>query len=217
MVRRSLGWWGSITGAASLGLLALLHSAGAAPLPRQATPAPIDCGVPVNAWGSARADDVDVALLRILTRDLLDPLAIASPVATPPADADVVFLAEIEVVNVGTSVGGVVASDITLQLCDGTVVEPVADETQPALDADSLQPGALQSGWVAFAVPEGDVPVRLIVPVTRPGLTGGRVEFALTAPGTPNAAGADGADVVGGDAVGGDGADGAVATAEGGS
>jgi hypothetical protein len=70
------------------------------------------------------------------------------------------------------------------------------------------------------------MPVRLVVPVSRPGLVGGRVEFPLVEvdagttaagpPASPGITGADahGGDVYGGDAYGGDGADGADATGE---
>jgi hypothetical protein len=207
---RGLRWWTFIASAAGLSLALFLTSTNAAQTP--ATPAPADCGATISAWGPGTADDVQVALLRIVSADID---AAASPVATPDAATIATHFAEIEITNIGNTIANVVAHDIKLVLCDGSVLDPIADGSYPPLGDVDVPAGEMRSGWVAFVVPTDAVPVRLIVPVSRPGFAGGRVEFPLVDPNAaPGTTGAVGADAVGGDAVGGDGADGADATAE---
>jgi hypothetical protein len=205
-----------IASVAGLSLALLLSPARAARTP--ATPAATDCGAEISAWGPGTVDDIQVALLSIVSGDAF---ATPSPEATPSAEGAATHFAEIEITNIGQNVATVVAHDIKLVLCDGSVLDPTADPSHPALGDVEVPAGELRTGWVAFAVPANAVPVRLIVPVSRPGLTGGRVEFPLVdaqtasgADGTTGATGAVGADAVGGDAIGGDGADGADATAD---
>jgi hypothetical protein len=117
--------------------------------------------------------------------------------------------------NLSDVAANVVAHDITILLCDGTVLNPINDQSRTPLGDVQVPAGEVRSGWVAFAIPAEAVPVRLIVPVPRPGMSGGRVEFPLVdSHSTSGTTGAVGADAVGGDAVGGDGADGADATAQ---
>jgi hypothetical protein len=213
MSRSGARWGLMLAGVAGLGLaIALTPMSGAQ---TQATPAPVDCGVPITAWGGAIADDVSVDLLRV---ERTAPRSSATPVATPES-LESVFFAELLVENLGETPATIVVGDITLVLCDGREVQAVPDETRPAFADGELPASESRTGWVAFPLAEEDVPIRLIVPVSRPGVTGGRVEFPLTDPdaGTAvaegqGAAGATGADAVGGDAVGGDGGDGADAT-----
>lgn len=218
MDRPSLRWWTAIASVAGLSLAFLLSSTEAAQTP--ATPDAVDCGAAVSSWGYGTVDDIQVALVRIVSGDAF-ALATASPAATPDAESIATHFAEIEITNIGQGVANVVAHDIRLVLCDGSILDPTADRSYPPLGDIQVPAGELRSGWVAFAVPADAVPVRLIVPVSRPGMAGGRVEFPLVdaqvAPGTegtPGTTGAVGADAVGGDAVGGDGGDGADATAE---
>jgi hypothetical protein len=211
VMSRSGARWGLVlAGVAGLSLAIAFAPAGGAQT--QATPVPVDCGVPISAWGGGIADDVSVELLGF---ELATPRSSGTPVATPESLVSVYF-AELLVKNLGDTPATVVVADITLVLCDGREVQAVFDVTRPAFADGELPAGETQTGWVAFRLNEQDVPVRLIVPVSRPGVTGGRVEFPLTDPdaGTAEAEGqgATGADAVGGDAVGGDGGDGADAT-----
>ena len=210
MSRSGARWGLVLAGVAGLGLALAFAPAGGART--QATPVPADCGVPIVAWGGGIADDVSVDLLGV---ERVAPRASASPVATPEPPMSVLF-AELLVENLGDTPATIVVGDITLVLCDGREVQAAPDETRPALTDGELTAGETRTGWVAFPVDEEDVPVRLIVPVSRPGVTGGRVEFPLTDPNAGTAVaegqGATGADAVGGDAVGGDGGDGADAT-----
>jgi hypothetical protein len=217
-MRRSGARWGLVlAGVAGLGLAIAFSPVGGARL--QATPSAEECGGPVTAWGGGIADDVSVDLLTV---ERTAPLSSATPVASPEASKSL-FLAELLIANVGETPATVVVEDITLVFCDGRETSAVpanSDESRPELANGELPAGETRTGWIAFSIGDEDVPVRLIVPVSRPGVTGGRVEFPLTDPdaGTAMAEGqgeqgAAGADAVGGDAVGGDGGDGADATA----
>lgn len=213
MDRPPFRWSIAIASVAGLSLALLLATVHAAQTPTSsATPDPSDCGAAVTAWGPATVDDIEVALLQLVSDA---EHATASPVATPNAGLLATHFAEIEITNVSNDIANVVAHDITLVLCDGSVVEPTNDRSYPPLGDVEVPAGELRSGWVAFAVPADAVPVRLIIPISRPGLSGGRVEFPLVgAQSASGTTGAVGADAVGGDAVGGDGGDGADATAE---
>jgi hypothetical protein len=170
-----------------------------------ASPVPADCGTPVSSWGGGIADDVAVDLLSV-ERAAEEP---STPSATPAVAESHVHV-ELQLKNIGPTPASIAVAEITLVLCDGREIHAVPDSTHPPLTDGELVAGESRTGWVAFPTGEGDIPVRLIVPVSRRGLTGGRVEFPLVDDG---AGGAAGADAVGGDAVGEDGADGADATA----
>ena len=213
MGRSGARWVLVLAGIAGLGLVIAFAPPGGAQSP--ATPTPADCGVPITSWGGGIADDVRVDLIGV---ERVTPPSSATPLATPDSLVPV-FLAELQVENLGETPASVVVGDITLVLCDGREVRAVPDETRPAFADGELPAGETRAGWVACPLDDADVPIRLIVPVARPGLTGGRVEFPLADPeaGTAvadgqGAAGAAGADAVGGDTVGGDGGDGADAT-----
>jgi hypothetical protein len=213
MDRPSLRWCTAIASVAGLSLAFLLSSVHAAQTPATpATPDATDCGAAISSWGPATVDDIQVALLRLISNE---EFTSASPVATPSAVTPATHFAELEITNISNVAANVVAHDIKLVLCDGSVLDPTDDRSYPPLGDVQVPAGELRSGWVAFAVPANAEPVRLIVPVSRPGMSGGRVEFPLvdaqSASGTTAAVGAD---AVGGDAVGGDGGDGADATAE---
>jgi hypothetical protein len=217
MSRLGARWSLVLAGVAGLGLaIAFAPVSGAQ---TEATPSAMECGAPVTSWGGGIADEVRVDLLKV---EHSLPLSPATPVATPAASTFQVF-AELLIANLGDLPATVVVADITLVLCDGqelTAVPVASDESKAALADGEMPAGATRTGWVAFPVDETDVPVRLVVPVSRPGVTGGRVEFPLTDPDAGTAVaegqgepGAAGADAFGGDAVGGDGSDGADATA----
>ncbi|HKG25038.1 MAG TPA: hypothetical protein VKB09_05275 [Thermomicrobiales bacterium] len=192
-----------LAGIAGLSLAIAFAGANAAQTP--ASPVPADCGTPVSSWGGGIADDVAVDLLNV-ERTAEGP---STPSATP-AVAESDFHAELQLKNIGPTPASIAVAEITLVLCDGREIHAVPDSAHPPLPDGELAAGETRTGWVAFPTGEGDVPARLIVPVSRRGLTGGRVEFPLVDDG---AGGAAGADAVGGDAVGEDGADGADATA----
>jgi hypothetical protein len=203
MSRSGARWGVALAGIAGLGLAIAFAPANAGQTP--ASPAPTNCGIPVSSWGGGIADDVVV--------DLLSVERAAGGSSTPaasPGVADSGFHAELRLQNVGQTPASVAVAEITLVLCDGREIHAVPDSIHPPLTDGELAAGESRTGWVAFPTGDGDVPVRLIVPVSRRGLTGGRVEFPLVDDG---AGGAAGADAVGGDAVGEDGANGADATA----
>lgn len=202
MSRLGVRWGLAVVGIAGFGLtFAPAHASQ-----MQATPVPADCGTPVMSWGGGIADDVVVDLLGVEGTSG----GPATPEATPVA-ADWFFHAQLKLRNVGPTPATVTVAEITLVLCDGRQVQASTDTTHPSLPEGELPVGETRAGWVAFPLAEGDVPIKLIVPVARRGLTGGRVEFPLVGD-DAGSAGAAGADAVGGDAVGADGTDGADAT-----
>jgi hypothetical protein len=212
---RSDARWGvaaAFAGVAGLSLLVVMTFAPADAAMTPASPSPADCGVPASSWGGAIANDVRVDLVRVERIE-------APASATPTATATTTFFAELRVENLGDSPASIVVDDITLVLCDGSGVSPVPDSTHEAFSKGELPVGETRTGWIAFALDQNETPVRLIIPISRSGLTGGRVEFPLVildtgsgVAGTTGSPGAAGADAVGGDAVGGDGADGDDAT-----
>jgi hypothetical protein len=174
--------------------------------PGGGTPAatPIDCGRPVSSWGAATANDVRVHLLRLV--DERQP-EFATPSATPtPAPGG--LAAELLVENVGVVAASVATDQILLTLCDGALVAAAPHPSRPPFAGGVLAAGAAMRGWVAFTLPPEEQPARLNVPVERPDLIGGHVEFPLALPASPedacDEARASG-DAAGGDAVGGDG------------
>ena len=208
----------AMTGVASLGLA--LFFAGPSVAGQSATPTsqPEDCGAAITSWGPGTVDDIEVALIRIVLTTNAD---VATPIASPVALRVATHSVEIAITNHGDSVASVVAHDIALILCDGTILAPLTNQSHQQPIDEPIASGVRQSVSVEFAVPSGATPLRLIVPVARVGSAGGRVEFPLvdtrTISSSEEADGSAGADVVGGDAVGGDGADGEDATAGNGS
>jgi hypothetical protein len=206
-------WGAAIIGVAGLGLALALAPARAALIP--ASPSPAKCGSPISSWSGAIANDVSVDLIEV---ERVEMPASGTPSASP-VPVPLTFFAELRVENLGDSPASIAVGDITLVLCDGGTIAPMPDTTHTPLAEGALPAGATRTGWIAFAAGVTDVPVRLVVPVLRPGLVGGKVEFPLAdvdgdlvATGTPDSVGVVGADAVGGDAVGGDGAEGAEAT-----
>src|SRR5215211_2643195 len=84
-----------LAGVAGLGLVIAFAPASWAQM--QATPAPVDCGVPITAWGGAIADDVSVDLLKV---ERTGPRSSSTPVATPESLVPG-FFAELLVENLG--------------------------------------------------------------------------------------------------------------------
>jgi hypothetical protein len=209
----------AVTVIAGLGLVMALSAVDAAS--PAATPGPSACGTPITSWSGASANDVGVELLRVEQTEAPPPATPATPAATPDAAAAPTFFVELRFENRGDGPATIAVADITLDLCHGANVHATTEPGHPPLTSGPLPTGETRTGWVAFVVGAGDVPVRLVVPVSRPDLVGGRVEFPLVAagPGTVVAAIAapaetTGGDSYGGDAYGGDGADGADATGE---
>jgi hypothetical protein len=207
MSRSGTRWGKAVAGLAGLIVLIAIAPAGAARL--QASPVPADCGTPVSSWGGGIADDVAIDLIAV---EWNEAPASTTPAATPAASAPT-FFAELRAENLGDTAASIVVAEITLILCDGDQVTALPAPDRPPFPDGELPAGAPVTGWVGFALGADDAPVRLVVPVARPGLTGGRVEFPLVDDTGIGTAGAAGADAIGGDAVGADGADGADATA----
>ena len=204
----------SLIGVASLGLTLALASSTHAQIGEIATPQPSGCGTPVSSWGAGTVDDVSVDLLRF---EASTQPASATPQASPTAGSETIYVADLEITNASDVLVRVVADNINLQLCNGTFLSPESDLATPLVQHGDIKPGETVSGDITFAVVNGATPMRLIIPISRPGMSDGRVEFPLVTENHNDGSGADGAtgaDAVGGDAIGGDGEDGADATAE---
>lgn len=218
MSRSGVRWGAGVTAIVGLGLLIALAPVDAAKPP--ASPSPAACGAPLTRWGGASANGVNVELLRV---ERVGPPPAASPAATPAAGAAPTFFAELRIENRSGAPATIAIAEITLDLCDGTSLHATTDVSHTPLSDAPLPSGQTRTGWVAFAVGDGDVPVRLVVPITSPGLEGGRVEFPLVETGARTVpAGPSGTPAHGqqrgrrgcgrGDARGGDGAAGVPAT-----
>jgi hypothetical protein len=211
MGRSGVRWSTAATAIVGLGLLAAFSPIAAATTP--ASPSPATCGTPVSSWGAASANDVDVALLGVERVGTRSP---ATPAATPGATSFPAFFAELRIENRGSGSATVTVAEITLDLCDGTSVRATAASYRAPLPDGPLPAGETRTGWIVFDLTAENVPIRLVVPVSRPGLVGGRVEFPLVdvGAGTAVAGASISSGTTGGDAYGGDGANGADATGE---
>jgi hypothetical protein len=171
-----------------------------------ASPEAESCGQSVTSWSPATANDVKVELIEL---KVIPPGPPGSPTPGAPSTA----FAHLRLTNLGTNDITVIVGDFELLLCDGSRVRSFDVTGDTDLPSRVLHPGESSEGVVLFKLGDQEQPTRLIVPASRPGLTGGRVEFPLvmSSNATPGA-GASGADAVGGDAVGGNGANGADAT-----
>lgn len=214
----------SFVGAVAVLVTAHVTASSDEATPDGGTPAatPIDCGRPVSSWGAATANDVRVHLLRLV--DERQPES-ATPIATPVPDQGG-LAAELLVENVGAGPASVTTDQILLTLCDGGLVAAAPHPFRPPFTGGELAAGAAMHGWVVFTLPPESQPVQLTVPIARPDLIGGHVEFPLVLPagqedacaedqsggnaiganavGGDGVAGADGGDALGGDATGGD-------------
>jgi hypothetical protein len=221
MGRSGASWGAAVTAIAGLGFLIAIAPVDAAKVPTSLSPA--TRGAPISSWGGASANDVNIALLQV--ERAAAPRPATSP-ATPEATETTTYVAVLRIENLGDSPVSIKVADVTLDLCDGTTVHATTDPSHTSLPDGPLPAGETRTGWVAFAVGAGDVPVKLVVPVSRPGMDGARVEFDLVdldagtvVAGTPVPSGTMGKDVsggnvYGGDAYGGDGADVADATGD---
>ncbi len=166
-----------------IGLLGLASLAALALAPAHAfTPAaspmasPIACGRPVSSWGAATANDVRVSLLRVETVP-------TSPPGTPStATEQLQVLAEIRLEHLGTLPAEIRLTEVTLADCAGHRYAADVPPGTPAPGVVPVAPGQALTLTVQFTVPMGTLPVRLIIPIHREGLTGGRVEFPLVIP-----------------------------------
>ncbi|MER3438742.1 MAG: hypothetical protein C4346_14745 [Chloroflexota bacterium] len=89
------------------------------------------------------------------------------------------MLAEVRLEHLGTLPAEIRLAEISLLDCAG---HRYAAEVPPGTPAPGVIPIPRDQAMaltVRFTVPLGTVPVRLIIPIHREGLTGGRVEFPL--------------------------------------
>jgi hypothetical protein len=161
-------------GLASLAALALAPAHAFTPA---ASPmaSPIACGRPVSSWGAATANDVRVSLLRVET------IPTTSPGTPSAAVAQLHVLAELRFEHLGTLPAEIRLTEITLADCAGHRYAADVPPGTPAPGVVPVAPGQAQTLTVQFTVPMGTLPVRLIIPIHREGLTGGGVEFPLVA------------------------------------
>jgi hypothetical protein len=208
MSRSSVRWGAAVAAIVGLGLLIPFAPGDAARAP---VSPPASCGSAVSSWGGASANDVEVELLGVERSNARSP---ATPAATPGASASPTYFVELRIANHGDGPASIAVADVTLDLCDGTSLQPATVSDRTPLADGPIAAGATSTGWIGFALGEGEVPILLVVPISRPGLVGGRVEFPLVAAdaGTPGSLGTTGSDAYGGDAVGAVTADGADAT-----
>ncbi len=170
-----LYWPFGLFGLASLAALSVLQALGS---PSQGTPAasPISCGRPVSSWGAATANDVRVALLR------LDVEPLAERGTPQPATEGQVVRADLELQHLGTLAAEIRLSEIALVDCAGHHYTPALSIGTPAPGTIPLPPSHAIALSLSFLVPTSAIPARLIIPIHREGLTGGRVEFPLVVP-----------------------------------
>lgn len=170
-----LGWAFGLLGLTSLAMLTVLPAHGS-PSPETPAASPVPCGRPVTSWGAATANDVRVALLRLVVEP---PTERGTP---SPATEGQVVRAELELQHLGTLPAEIQLSEITLIDCEGERYTPELPAGTPAPGIIPLPPSQAVAVSVSFLVPTGAMPARLIIPVHREGLTGGRVEFPLVIP-----------------------------------
>lgn len=170
-----LSWPFGLLGLASLAALTVLPAHGS---PSRGTPAasPVSCGRPVSSWGAATANDVRVALLRLV----IEPRAERG---TPqPATEGQVVRADLEFRHLGTLPAEIRLSEITLIDCESKHYTPGIPSGTPVPGIIPLPPSQTVAVSLSFLVPTSAMPARLIIPIHREGLTGGRVEFPLVIP-----------------------------------
>jgi hypothetical protein len=121
---------------------------------------------------------VRVALLRLV----IEPLAERG---TPlPASGRHVVRAELEFQHLGTLPAEIWLGEITLLDCAGHHYTPEIPAGTPAPGTIPIAPSSTVAVSLVFTMPTSETPARLIIPIHREGLTGGRVEFPLVIPDT---------------------------------
>ncbi|HEY8446422.1 MAG TPA: hypothetical protein VIL01_04875 [Thermomicrobiales bacterium] len=176
MLRRQT-WLVIALGAASL-TAALLSRPDALSAIGTPMASPIPCGPLATSWGAATANDVRVGLLRLEREATMER-------ATPTGEVITAVRIDVSFENVGSFLAEIRIEEITLLDCDGLGYTPASTSATPIATpvADvALEPGATAQTTVTFVIPAEATPARLIIPIHREGLTGGRVEFPLVIP-----------------------------------
>ncbi|GIW03385.1 MAG: hypothetical protein KatS3mg059_0005 [Thermomicrobiales bacterium] len=169
---------------ASLAALAFATSIGAhQPAGITSWPAPAACGRPVTSWGAATANDVRVALLRLVVEP--SSLSAARHHPAPPRRGFRSLRAELALQHLGTLPAEIrLSRDRPRRLRGPPASRPDAATVAPQRRASSLYHPPRQSRCLCpfLRAHRRHCPSRLVIPIHREGLTGGGVEFPLVVP-----------------------------------